>query len=99
MLFLAGITLSSNILSNKLPEKYHFVLDNKLFEYVSGIGNYFWIFKLLKTNYYLIINSELGKVTWGREIFPYKEASFREVFESVPPEVGTELVFHFDIFL
>jgi hypothetical protein len=91
--------LGDKMNKESMPERYHFALDKRVFDYVGGVDS-LYAFKLRKSNYHLIINTQMDVISWGdanpKIMLPI---SFEEVFESVPPEIGVELAFHFNIFL
>jgi hypothetical protein len=92
------LQLSSSLAQN-IPDKYKFILNCDIFDYIGGADAHFFAFKLKNTGYHLILNTELDIIIWGSRKTDSRGVSFQEVFENIPSEIGAELAFHFDIFL
>ena len=84
-----------NILSKEIPEKYHFVLNRKVFEFYDYVGKLF-VFKLINTRYYFILNLELDQICWFSDSY-HNIVTFEDIFDSVSSDIGTELIFHLNI--
>ena len=99
-------TASLKELMKVVPDKYHFLLNDNLFElrsYDPGASDsqYFYNINLglINTKFTLFISFKKERLDWYKtnDLSAFSIVSVLEVLENIPESIGTELLFHLDV--